>query len=149
MSEPLFVYGTLRDPALLALVLGRAMDPHRVLAAAAPGRRAVCMPQRSYPGLRPAPGATALGLLLLGLSPFELDLLDRFEGDEYRRALLPVIADAELHEALAYLPVGPLPPDLPEWRFDAWQREHRQGMLAAEALVAEDRRRQLLAMRPH
>lgn len=149
MAGLLFVYGTLRDPAMLALVLGRAVDPRNVLAATAPGWVAASLPGRSYPGLRPAPGGAVEGLLLRGLSPFELDLLDRFEGAEYRRAVLPVITDGELHEAAAYLPVQPLPPEAPRWDFDVWRQTHRRHMLAAEQLVAADRRQRLLAARPH
>ena len=43
--------------------------------------------------------------MLTDISTFEADLLDAYEGEEYRRAVLPVMIGDELHEALAYLPV--------------------------------------------
>lgn len=147
MHQLLFVYGTLQDPDLLALVLGRAVDPRNVLAAVAPGHRAVCLPGRTYPGLRRTPGAAAAGQLLLGLSRSELKLLDAFEGDEYRRDVLPVIVDGELHRAAAYLPLAALPEAAPDWSLARWRQLHRQPMLAAERQVAEARRVRLRALR--
>jgi hypothetical protein len=149
MQQALFVYGTLRDPDVLGAVLGRAFDRRAVMTAVAPGFRTVAYPGRSYPALLRAPGATAAGLLLLGLSRFELELLDAFEGTEYRRALLPVIVDAELHEVEAYLPSAAIPAVAPDWSLEDWQRRHKAAMLAAEAAEATERRTRLLARRPH
>ena len=66
MDRPLFVYGTLRDPDLLAAVLGRPLQAGEVIAAAAPGFRATHYPNRVYPALIRAPGGFAEGLVLLG-----------------------------------------------------------------------------------
>src|SRR5689334_12650303 len=96
-APPLFVYGTLRDPDLLAGILCRPPASERHVHAAAPGFRAVHYRARIYPALVRAPGAAAPGLLLTDLSSFERDLLDAYEGDEYRRELIPVMVDAELH----------------------------------------------------
>lgn len=147
MHHLLFVYGTLQDPDLLTLVLGRALDRRTVLAASAPGHRAACLSGGIYPGLRRAPGASASGLLLLGLSRFELELLDAFEGEKYQRGELPVIVDGELHRAAAYLPLAPPPPTAPDWSLSRWRRLHRQAMLAAERAGAPARRARLLALR--
>ena len=59
MQRPLFVYGTLRDPDLLAAVLGRPLAACEILAAVAPGFRAAHYPNRIYPALIRAPGAAA------------------------------------------------------------------------------------------
>ena len=108
MALPLFVYGTLRDPDLLPAVLGRPLPPGSVHDAVASGFRAVHYPGRIYPALVRAPGGSAPGLLLTGLTPFERDLLDAFEGEEYLRGTVPVMVGEELHEADAYLPaIGP------------------------------------------
>ena len=106
MGNPLFVYGTLRDPDLLVGVIGR---PIAGLGAAAPGFVAVHYPGRIYPALVRRPGGAAAGLVLTDLSAFEVDLLDAFEGTEYRRAIIPVMIDEELHEAFAYLPAIAIP----------------------------------------
>lgn len=141
----LFVYGTLRDPELLGGVLGRTAFG---LAATAPGFAAVHYPGRIYPALVRRPGAAAPGLALSDLTRFELDLLDAFEGAEYRREIVPVMIDEELHEAFAYLPAIVVR-DQPDWTLDAWQRQHKARVLGAERASAEELRAKLIAIRPH
>jgi len=149
MTLPLFVYGTLCDPDLRAAVLGRVLPREAVHVARAPGFRAVHYPGRVYPALLRAPGAAAEGLLLLGLTPFENDLLDAFEGDEYRRGPLAAMLEEELHEADAYLPAIAIAADAPGWTLQRWQAEHKPRVLASEAATANDLRQRLIAIRPH
>ena len=149
MAEPLFVYGTLRDPDILAAVLARPLNADALHAAVAPGFRAVPYPGRSYPALLRAPGGSAPGLVLTDLTPFERDLLDAYEGDEYQRTLIPVMIGEELHEAFAYLPTAPIPPASPDWTLQAWQRDHKARALPAERLAARQLREKLIAVRPN
>src|SRR3569623_38566 len=72
MPRPLYVYGTLRDPDVLELVLGRVLAG---AAATAPGYRAEGMPGRSYPGLRRQPGANAESAKLIIAPQAVLDAL--------------------------------------------------------------------------
>ena len=146
---PLFVYGTLRDPDILAGVLARPLNAGALLPATAPGFRAVHYPGRIYPALIRTPGATAEGLLLTDLTPFECDLLDAFEGDEYARALIAVILDLELHEAEAYLPAISVAQDAAAWTLAEWQARHKPKVLAGEQATARQLRLKLLAIRPH
>ncbi len=151
MSLPLFVYGTLRDPELLAAVLGRPLRRERIHTARAPGYRAVHYPGRIYPALIRAPGAAAEGLLLTDLTPFERDLLDAFEGDEYRRATIAaMLADEpELHEADAYIPAVAIADEGEDWSLDHWQRLHKSRVLGAEVASADEIRMKLIAVRPN
>ena len=149
MFDLLFVYGTLRDPDLLSGVLGRPLRATAMLAAAAPGYAAVHYPGRIYPALLRRPGAAAPGLVLTDLTPFERDLLDAFEGEEYRRAIIPVMIDEELHEAGAYLPAIDVPADAPAWTLAGWQDEHKRRVLAAERGTAAEIRQKLIAIRPN
>lgn len=149
MERPLFVYGTLRDPDLLTAVLGRALDRRNVLAATAPGWRAVHYPQRIYPALVRAPGGAATGLLLIGVTPFERDVLDAFEGAEYRRGIVPVIVEEELHEADAYLPAIAIRADAPGWALAGWQARHKQRVLVEDGATAAALRQRLIAARPN
>jgi gamma-glutamylcyclotransferase (GGCT)/AIG2-like uncharacterized protein YtfP len=149
MAELLFVYGTLRDPDLLAGVLSRPLMDAAMLPATAPGFRAVHYPNRIYPALVRAPGAAAEGLVLTDLSPFETDLLDAFEGPEYHRAIVPVMIREELHEAFAYLPAIEIPADSPGWTLSAWQIAHKSRVLSAERAGADEIRMKLIAVRPH
>lgn len=146
---PLFVYGTLRDPDLIVAVLGRPLRPGTVHPARAPGFRVVQYPGRIYPGITRAPGAAAEGLLLTGLSPFERDLLDAWEGEEYRRGpIATVLADEpELHEADAYLPVIAMPTAAHEWSLSRWQAEHKALALVTESAAAARLRERLIAIR--
>lgn len=148
MPDLLFVYGTLRDPDLLAGVLARPA-PVPWLTAAAPGFRTVHYPGRIYPALVRAPGATAEGLVLTDLSPFERDLLDAYEGEEYRPSAIAVIIDEELHEAVAYLPVIAVPPEAAPWTLAGWQQAHKPRVLSAEHAAADRLRMKLIALRPH
>lgn len=141
----LFVYGTLRDPELLSGVLGR---PAIGLAATAPGFAPVHYPDRIYPALVRRPGAAAQGLVLSDLTRFELDLLDAFEGAEYRREIVPVMIDEELHEAFAYLPAIVVR-DQPDWTLGTWQSQHKARVLGAERALADELRAKLIAIRPH
>ena len=141
----LFVYGTLRDPQLLGAVLGRAAGG---LAARAPGYAAVHYPGRIYPARGRRRGAAAEGLLLADLTAFEIDLLDAFEGKEYRRAIVPIMIGEELHEAFAYLPAIAVT-DQPDWSLEAWQAEHKAHVLGTEKATADQLRLKLIAIRPH
>ena len=149
MSDLLFVYGTLRDPDLLAGVLNRPLNAAAMLTATAPGLAAVHYPRRIYPALVRAPGAAASGLVLTDLTPFEHDLLDAFEGPEYVRRLIPVMIDTELHQAFAYLPAIEVPADAAPWTLEAWQINHKPRVLGAERAGADEIRMKLIAVRPN
>jgi hypothetical protein len=149
MPALFFIYGTLRDPDLLSAVLARPLNAGAMLPATAPGLAAVHYPNRLYPALVRSPGAAAEGLVLTDLTPFEADLLDAFEGAEYRRALVPVMIGEELHEAFAYLPAIGVPADAAPWTLAAWQATNKPKVLAAERASADEIRAHLIAIRPH
>ena len=104
-------------------------------------------PQRVYPALLAAPGASASGLLLHGLAPHELDILDAFEGDEYRHAVVPVQTPDGVVEADAYLPVVAIPPDAEPWTLANWTTMHKPAILAGELATASALRARLSARR--
>lgn len=148
---PLFAYGTLRDPELLAAVLGRSLRPGTIYPARAPGFNAVHYPNRIYPALVRVPGGAAEGVLITGLSPFERDLLDAYEGDEYRRGPIATVLvdEPELHEADAYLPVIAVPTDAHDWSLSRWQVKHKPRVLVHEVAEVARLREQLIAIRPN
>jgi gamma-glutamylcyclotransferase (GGCT)/AIG2-like uncharacterized protein YtfP len=149
MADLLFVYGTLRDPDLRSAVLGRRIEATAELPARAPGFATVHYPGRLYPALVRVPGGTAEGLVLTDLTPFEIDLLDAYEGEEYRRTLLPVMIDEQLHEVFAYLPAITVARDTAPWSLAAWQENHKPRVLAGEQMAAEQLRTRLIVIRPH
>lgn len=118
----LFVYGTLRHEPLLDHLLGRApsLRPGRL-----PGWRAAALRGRVYPGLVPAPDRAAPGALV-EVDDAELEVLDRFEGPQYRRIDVTASTDSGTVAAWA-------------WRL----REEHQGLVLdddwdLERFVAED-----------
>lgn len=147
MPGPLFFYGTLRDLDLLRAVLGRQPAPGHLALGTAPGFRTVG-PAGGYPALVRAPGGRAEGLVLLAVTSFELDLLDAFAAGDYRRAPIPVIVEAELHEIEAYLPVAKVPP-APDWSLAAWRETQKAGALAGDGRTAAELRARLIASRPN
>ncbi len=146
MDRPLFLYGTLRDPDLLAAVIGRQIDWRNVLTAVAPGHTTIYYDTRVYPALIPAPGRRAAGLLILGLSAVDLHLIDAFEGAEYRHAILPVIVEDELHEADVYLPTMLLGTTARAWSLEIWQHEHKGEVLVEDGAIMRTLRARLAAL---
>lgn len=87
---PVFVYGTLLDPAIFARFAGRA-PLRRALPARLAGWRRVMLRGTPYPTLVPGgenPGGAVAGLLLPRLAPASFARLAAYEGASY--ALVPV-----------------------------------------------------------
>ncbi|MFF0609601.1 gamma-glutamylcyclotransferase family protein [Nocardia tengchongensis] len=98
-SDPLFVYGTLRFPAVLSSLIGwvPAMEPARLI-----GRRAAALPGKAYPGLVTAADSVTDGFLLTGLARDDWRVLDAFEDDEYDLTPVPVLAGERAGYAWTY-----------------------------------------------
>ncbi|MGI5352297.1 gamma-glutamylcyclotransferase family protein [Streptomyces sp. CA-250714] len=122
-ADALFVYGTLRFRRILTALLGRvpAGTP-----ATAPGWRTAALARRPYPGLVPAPGQTASGLLLSGLSPQEWRVLDDFEDDEYELVPLPVDSGTRKPPGTAWAYIWAAPGDVRPENWDADTFAERQ-----------------------
>ena len=84
----LFCYGTLQIPAVMLAVIGR--HP-RGQPAEVRGYGAFEVRRAEYPGLRPTPRQITGGRVYFGLTATELAVLDRFEGQLYRRGRLTVL----------------------------------------------------------
>ncbi|QKV98017.1 gamma-glutamylcyclotransferase [Streptomyces sp. NA02950] len=127
----LFVYGTLQFDAVLTHLLGRLP---RSSPAAAPGWRAAALEGRVYPGLVPAPDATAPGLLLTDLSLTEWKILDAFEDDEYKLCQIPLASGAH---GWAYIwREGEVRPET--WNADDFAARHLPEFTALCAEVAPE-----------
>ncbi|PKP83886.1 MAG: tellurium resistance protein, partial [Alphaproteobacteria bacterium HGW-Alphaproteobacteria-2] len=133
MSDlPLFLYGTLRDRAVLEAVLGRQVAEAELTPALLPDHAAREVMPGGWPLIRPEAGAVAPGLLFapalaerLRLDYYELGYGYRLRATEARRA------EGTAVRALVYFPPergietgGP-------WNLADWQA--RDGGLAAEA----------------
>ncbi len=129
---PLFAYGTLRDPDVLARVVGHAIAADRLRQAIAPDHQVVFFPGRTYPALRRVDGLFAPGTLIDGLSGDDLRALDAFEGEEYRRQRIEVRVGEALEAATVYWPAVAIEEAGTEWRFEDWLAKHKRVFLAAE-----------------
>lgn len=134
---PLFLYGTLQDPDVLAAVLGRTVADRQLIAATAPDCAAVYLTGRVYPALVSRPGSAAPGLLLVQVSAEDLAALDAFEGDEYRRGPVQAMAATGPVTAEVYWPAMPVAPSAAIWTLDRWTREHKPEVLAHETELAK------------
>lgn len=136
VSHPLFVYGTLLDDDVRALVLGHATMTG---AAVAPRLRTVFFPGRTYPGLVEAAGGEAVGLLLENLSLADMAALDAYEGEEYERRVIAVLREGVTVEAETYWPLVAAPDDSPDWSLPDWHRHHKAAMLLEITATAKSK----------
>jgi hypothetical protein len=118
----LFFFGTLQDPDLFALVIGRPMTALATQPATLLGRQSRKVKGESYPILLPHPDGRVDGLLVDGFTPAEMDRMQFFESDDY--ALQPVtvtLADGSPVEAQIYASTGALEDAGEPWHLEAWQ----------------------------
>lgn len=120
-----FFYGTLRDPALLEVVLARPLVARRSTSAWLPGHSCRGVVGETYPCLAPAPGAHVEGLLVDGLTARDAVRIAFYEGAEYRMAnLLVRRAGGGAVLARTCLARTPLFDDGAPWDFETWRRHH-------------------------
>lgn len=138
MRTDLFVYGTLLDAPTRRRVFGRDLVGVR---AWLDGFARVRVAGEVYPGLVRMAGGRVAGLLLRDLDRTAMMRGDRFEGEEYRRAMLRVRLPAGGHaKAAVYLPTAELIiTDIP-WYWDAgWRRRHAVGYRRAVPVASARR----------
>ena len=125
-----FFYGTLRDPEVLAAVLGRPLPPRRLVPAWLPGHAARRVVAESYPCLVAAPGERVDGVLADGLGARDAARIAFYEGPEYRLANLLARRPAGAAVlARACLLRSPPRDDGGAWDYESWRLAHRDRQL--------------------
>ena len=120
---PLFTYGTLRAPAMMAAVAGPG--PLTAGDAQLSGWRVAPVAGAVVPMLLPAPDGAATGTLWHGLTDAQLARLDAWElAFGYTRVTLPVAGADGIVQALVYLPPAGQVPGPGDWSLDAWAAAH-------------------------
>jgi hypothetical protein len=121
-----FFYGTLIDPEVRELVLGRPEEAYALSKATLPGHRRVFVSGRTYPIVIPRFYDSVDGLLVRGLDAEAGNRLVAFEGPEYRMAMLEVKRDDGV-AALARIFVAnaTAKPTLQPWDYEGWRRTFR------------------------
>ena len=131
MTLPLFVYGSMRDEDVRALVLG--CDRLEVRAEPAWMRDAavVRVPGESYPYLVSVEGVRAPGEVLYGLDETCLDRTRFFEGDEYAFVECAVErAGGERIAAMHFGGVAIAQAPVVEWSLEQWQATEKARFLS-------------------
>ena len=131
MNLPLFVYGSMRDADVRAVVLGRDRPDIRTESAWMPDAAVALVPGESYPHLVSANDARAPGELIHGLDEPCLDRILFFEGDEYACVECTVERAggeriAAMHFGGVAIPEAPLVP----WSLEQWQEREKAGFLS-------------------
>lgn len=83
LNENLFVYGTLKDPKIQLMVLGRTVRGTWDRLADFK-KSTIQLDDRYFPTVKPAKGSSVEGMVI-AISPTELKQIDRYEGPVYRR----------------------------------------------------------------
>ncbi|MEQ8703547.1 MAG: gamma-glutamylcyclotransferase family protein [Phaeodactylibacter sp.] len=135
---PLFVYGTLLFPEILATLLNRV--PHHIESTLIDHRRFAIHdgPKvRPYPAIFPEPGAVVSGHLLPDLSPRECQILDAYEGADYAKTTGQVKKAGQWTEAEVYIWRADKRGQLRDsWEPEYFQAHHLGTYLRYLALVA-------------
>lgn len=132
MKLPLFVYGSMRDEEVRAVVLGRSAPAVRIEPASMPGVATALVPGESYPYLVSAEGKSAEGALIHGLDEMGLDRVLFFESDEYAFVECEVVRAGGERVAAVYLGGVSIPqtPVVATWSFEQWQAREKTRFLA-------------------
>lgn len=90
MSIPLFAYGSLMFPEVLAALIQEPTEQSEDAVLHDYSRHA--LKGKRYPGIVPASGQRVPGRVFHGLSTSAWNLLDSFEGTMYERRELPIVS---------------------------------------------------------
>lgn len=125
-----FFYGTLIDPEVRDLVLGRLARAATAIPATLGGWRAVRVYGRSYPALVRVRDAVAEGVLVAGLPREALDRLVRYEGPAYDLVVLDVEgADGRSRTARVFVAGESCRVDGRPWSYADWCRRDRKAFI--------------------
>lgn len=134
----LFFFGSMMDPDLFAVAVGRPVDAFAVAPGVLHGYERRKVRGESYPILVPHPGGRVDGVLVDGLTDAEIDRIRFFEGGEYDVRPLPVTdRDGEPAGAYACVSTGILEDAGELWRLEAWAAtEKARALVQSEELMA-------------
>ncbi|CAN5787332.1 hypothetical protein BH11PSE3_BH11PSE3_36610 [soil metagenome] len=122
-----FFYGTLLDPDVMSLVIGRRLPPSSFQPAILPGharRRAKGM---TYPVVVRDPADEVVGAVVGGLTARDVARLAAYEGPGYRIVPLQVRLAGALARVSVFEPiVARLQPSRSPWDYALWRARHKR-----------------------
>lgn len=126
-----FVYGTLLDRDVTALVLGRRLPPQAFKPAILSGHARWRAKGASYPVVVPDPRGKVVGAIVGDLSARDVACLSAYEGPGYRVVPLKVRSRGDLITVAVFEPVvSRLRPSGDLWDLALWQRRHKRAFVA-------------------
>ena len=128
---PYFFYGTLLDPDIQQVVLGRRLRVASLTPGIARDYRRVFVKGAWYPTLAEQSGHQVNGYVVHGLSAKEKGKIDWFEDDDYVLGSVEVATSRfGIVRALAYMPPGPSVLTDRAWTLEEWRRRFKRPYLA-------------------
>lgn len=125
-----FVYGTLLDRDVTALVLGRRLPPQAYTPASLPGHVRRRAQGASYPIVISDPCGEVPGAIVGGLSVRDVAHLAAYEGPGYRVVPLRVKVRGKMTEVSVFEPIqSRLKPSQELWDLRLWQRRHKRSFV--------------------
>ena len=122
-----FFYGTLIDPDVMALVIGRRLPPSAFVAAILPGHSRRRAKGATYPVVVRDPADRVHGVVVGGLTSRDVARLAAYEGPGYRIARLKVRVGGELATVSVFEPVvARLQPSNSPWDYALWKGRHKR-----------------------
>ena len=122
-----FFYGTLLDPDVMALVIGRRLPPSAFVPAILPGHSRRRAKGATYPVVVRDTADRVRGVVVGGLSSRDVARLAAFEGPGYRISRLKVRVGGELATVSIFEPVvARLQPSTSPWDYALWKGRHKR-----------------------
>ena len=126
-----FFYGSLLDPDVTALVLGRRLPPSAWVPATLPGHARKRIKEGTYPIAVPDPKGSIVGAIVGGLSARDVARLSAYEGPRYRVASLKVRVGGAVRCVSVFAPLEErFQQTAGSWELADWQRRHKRAFLA-------------------
>lgn len=132
-----FFFGSLRDPDILAVVLGTAPTHLSTVPATLNDFRAEYAAGYTFPVLAHHPGNSAAGILVKGLTPMDIDRIRYYEDSEYAPERVTVWAEAKAYPASVFVGTAILATSGQPWDYDFWRAREKPLLLAVTAHIFE------------
>lgn len=125
-----FFYGTLLDPDVMTLVIGRRLPPSAFEHAVLPRHARRRGKGVAYPVVVRDPAGRVPGVVVGGLTSRDVARLAAYEGSGYRIAQLRVRVAGELERVSVFEPiVTRLQPSRFPWSYAQWKARHKRAFV--------------------
>lgn len=120
-----FFFGSLRDRALLEIVLDRSVADADIFNAEAKGYAVRALKDEAYPVLTEERGASAEGVLVVNLGALDMSRLVFFEDAEYELAPITVHVEGDARDVQFFRDTEKALKTAERWDFTKWQHHER------------------------